>query len=532
MKKIIQNKKRLICVIVTLIMVSLIVGGIFLFSKNNEEKIQNKKITNNYVAYIRINPLIKIEYSQTCKNENCNDPIVTNYELVNDDAKNIYKDIDLIGTNNKLYDVITIISKTADENNIEFENVEIYSNWDNLNNYIDKSNKDNYKWSYIVNIRDKENLEDISSSLIENKILYTVSFNTDGGTEINSQTVEKDNLAKEPTTPSKKGYKFVEWQLDNNKFDFNTKITSDITLIAKWQKEETPTNNNSDKNENKQDKPTKNEHKTKEVSINDIEARNTNDKYVYNFTKKETIKISITGKEDLINNLNEKNIKLFIDASGLNTGTHNVDIKVSGIDSNLTYILNPKNISITIKEKPKAYLNFGDLYSLERVKEIENKYNIKIKLIADAKCGYIEGGDEQLIESGKTYTVHINSLDPYVQGACGDSGQGTIPEPENWECYNDTYFCAPNLMSKPDLLNCAKQLAKLDNDYWNYVNTNNKEPLISEMNLSSYNLLYQIPDFRFECPNGNCYEIQLECSAVKNASFDHSLYYQLSLRNN
>lgn len=249
MKKIVKNKKILIYAITTLILISLIVGGIFFFSKDNEEKTQNKETTNNYVAYVKINPLIKIEYSQTCKNDTCNDPIVTKYELVNDDAKDIYKNIDLIGTNNNLYDVITLISKTADENNVEFENVEIYSNWDNLNNYIDNSNKDTYKWSYIVNVRDKENLEDISSSLEQNKVLYNVEFETNGGTEINTQTVEKGSLANQPTTPTKKGYKFIEWQLNGKKFDFKQEINSDIKLVAKWEKVET-SNNNSNKNEN------------------------------------------------------------------------------------------------------------------------------------------------------------------------------------------------------------------------------------------------------------------------------------------
>ena len=248
MKKIIKNKKILICVIATLIIIGLIVRGIFLFSKDNEEKTQNKETTNNYVAYVKINPLIKIEYSQTCKIDTCNDPVVTKYELINDDAKDIYKDIDLIGTNNKLYDVLTLISKTAEDNNIEFETVEIYSNWDNLNNYIDNANKDTYKWSYIISIRDKENLEDISSSLEENKILYNVEFDTDGGNEINTQTVEKGNLVNQPTMPTKKGYKFIEWQLNGEKFDFKQEITSNITLKAKWEKIETP--NNTNKNEN------------------------------------------------------------------------------------------------------------------------------------------------------------------------------------------------------------------------------------------------------------------------------------------
>ena len=352
MKKVLKNKKILICVIITLIIIGLIAGGIFLFSKDNKDKTQNNETTNNYVAYIRINPLIKIEYSQTCKNENCNEPIVTSYELINDDAKDIYKDIDLIGTNHNLYDVIILISKTAKEKNIEFENVEIYSNWDNLNNYINNSNKDNYKWSYIINIRDKQNLEDISSSLEANKVLYNVEFETDGGTKINTQTIEKGNLAYQPTPPTKKGYKFIEWQLNGKKFDFKQEINSDIKLIAKWEKAE---NNNTNTNNN---------------SNNNEETTNT-------------------------------------------------------------------------KPAEKAYLRFEDLSSLEKVKEIENKYNIKINLIADAICaGYLDGGDNQLIENGKTYTAHINSLNPYVQdGGCGDSTPNFCEEDFNSEeCIDSLLF--------------------------------------------------------------------------------------------
>lgn len=360
MKKIVKNKKILICVLTTLILISLIVGGIFLFSKDNKEKTQNKETTNNYVAYVRINPLIKIEYSQTCKNENCNDPIVTNYELVNDDAKDIYKDIDLIDTNNNLYEVITLISKTAEENNIKFENVEIYSNWDNLNNYIDSSNKDNYEWSYIVNIREKENLEDIASSLQENKILYNVEFETDGGTEITTQTVEKGNLANQPTTPTKKGYKFIEWQLNNEKFDFKQEINSDIKLIAKWEKIEN-SNNNSNKNENNTDTNNTTNNKEKEIktinftSIYElVELRNlsTSTNYKASILTQGDIKVTITGEKDLLDkySINELGTyKLYVDLSSLSTGTHNVKLQIDNTNKNFTYKISPNSVSVEIK---------------------------------------------------------------------------------------------------------------------------------------------------------------------------------------
>lgn len=64
---------------------------------------------------------------------------------------------------------------------------------------------------------------------------YVVTFNTDGGTSIESQTVLEGKKAQRPNNPSKSDYNFLGWYLNDVLFDFeNTPITSDITLIAKW----------------------------------------------------------------------------------------------------------------------------------------------------------------------------------------------------------------------------------------------------------------------------------------------------------
>ncbi len=65
---------------------------------------------------------------------------------------------------------------------------------------------------------------------------YTVTFATDGGTEVAIQTVESGNLASEPTAPTKDGYEFSVWYTTDNSvaYDFTTPITADITLNAYW----------------------------------------------------------------------------------------------------------------------------------------------------------------------------------------------------------------------------------------------------------------------------------------------------------
>jgi uncharacterized repeat protein (TIGR02543 family) len=61
---------------------------------------------------------------------------------------------------------------------------------------------------------------------------YTVTFkNDDEETKI---TVNEEETV-ESFTPTKNGYKFIGWYLDDEEFDFDTKITSDITLTAKYE---------------------------------------------------------------------------------------------------------------------------------------------------------------------------------------------------------------------------------------------------------------------------------------------------------
>lgn len=65
---------------------------------------------------------------------------------------------------------------------------------------------------------------------------YTITFDTDGGTVVPSQTVKDKGTATEPTVPTKTGYEFKGWLLDGKPYDFTTPVTKDVTLKAKWEK--------------------------------------------------------------------------------------------------------------------------------------------------------------------------------------------------------------------------------------------------------------------------------------------------------
>lgn len=65
---------------------------------------------------------------------------------------------------------------------------------------------------------------------------YTVKFNANGGTVVESINVARGKTITAPVT-TREGYVFDGWYKDvalTEPFDFNTKITSNITLYAKW----------------------------------------------------------------------------------------------------------------------------------------------------------------------------------------------------------------------------------------------------------------------------------------------------------
>lgn len=84
-------------------------------------------------------------------------------------------------------------------------------------------------------IKDKEESE---TPAITKK--YTVKFDSNGGSTVKSKTVTSGKTVNKPTEPTRTDYKFVGWYLNGKEYNFNSKVTKNITLVAKWEKVETP----------------------------------------------------------------------------------------------------------------------------------------------------------------------------------------------------------------------------------------------------------------------------------------------------
>jgi len=66
---------------------------------------------------------------------------------------------------------------------------------------------------------------------------YTVTFNSNGGSNIATQTVNSGGTATRPANPSLSGYAFDNWYSNEGLtivYNFSTPVTGNITLYAKW----------------------------------------------------------------------------------------------------------------------------------------------------------------------------------------------------------------------------------------------------------------------------------------------------------
>lgn len=97
-------------------------------------------------------------------------------------------------------------------------------------------------------------LEAAWQELEPDKVYYTVTFFTDGGTTFANQVLESGQLVVKPEDPVKEGFTFNGWQINGVNYDFNQPVTSDITISAVWVEnpEEEEPEENPDDNKDKE----------------------------------------------------------------------------------------------------------------------------------------------------------------------------------------------------------------------------------------------------------------------------------------
>ena len=110
---------------------------------------------------------------------------------------------------------------------LDYSNLKVFYNEGEVTSTVEVSK---YSWGAYVTV----NLGKANGT----PVVYTITFNSNDGTSVESQNVNAGEKLTEPTpAPTKEGFTFDGWYEDSTfskKFDFNTPITDNMTLYAKW----------------------------------------------------------------------------------------------------------------------------------------------------------------------------------------------------------------------------------------------------------------------------------------------------------
>ena len=147
---------------------------------------------------------------------------IKNYELMEDNIipENLIK--------GSIEDAIENYINYINENNLEIKNIIITTNYkfdDKFTTEIKEKNK-NVFFEYDEDVKDDE----------LKTVYYTVNYDSNGGSSIDSVVVKDGEKAPIPNGPIRDKYKFIGWYLNDEEYNFETPVSDDITLIAKWEK--------------------------------------------------------------------------------------------------------------------------------------------------------------------------------------------------------------------------------------------------------------------------------------------------------
>lgn len=221
------------CTIVGLFSLSLYFGTLLISNSDYQEPVTIvARVENDYQFYIKGDSIIRLslnEHFNTCNT----DGRIKKCSLIYDDIVSAY-DINKKAELKEYHEKAAIIVINDIINNTKTNNITITTNWNNrytsdeLIELIENKDKK-------ITINFKKDIDEKELTTKKTKS-YTVKFDTKGGSTVQSVKVKKNNKVKNPGKPTKKGYTFVEWQLDGKKYNFDSKVKKDITLVAKWKK--------------------------------------------------------------------------------------------------------------------------------------------------------------------------------------------------------------------------------------------------------------------------------------------------------
>ena len=231
LKELFKNKKFLIVFIIIVILIIALVIFLSLFNRETKELKEN-----NYTSYLisENEALLEIEFKESyyeCtrmgKVSTCSDVTrkVTNVEVLVDTDVNL-DNLDLENT------IINFVNALLD-NDVEINDLIITSNYEFKNEFVTKL-KEKINGDINIYLDYQKNIDNFNTEVN----YYTITFDTAGGSSIDSIVVKENDVITKPDDPTKEGYTFLGWYIDDEEFNFEDLVKSDLTLVAKWEENE------------------------------------------------------------------------------------------------------------------------------------------------------------------------------------------------------------------------------------------------------------------------------------------------------
>ena len=114
----------------------------------------------------------------------------------------------------------------------------------NMLNEPDEPTKENYifkgwfldekKYDFSIPVKSDLALKALWEEVPDSEKIYTITFDSDGGSDVEPVKVKANEYPLSPAAPQKVGYTFKGWYLNNKLFSWNFGVASNITLKAKW----------------------------------------------------------------------------------------------------------------------------------------------------------------------------------------------------------------------------------------------------------------------------------------------------------
>ena len=125
--------------------------------------------------------------------------------------------------------IINFVNALLD-NDVEINDLIITSNYEFKDEFVTKL-KEKINGDINIYLDYQKNIDDFNTEVN----YYTITFDTAGGSSIDSIVVKENDVITKPDDPTKEGYTFLGWYIDDEEFNFEDLVKSDLTLVAKWE---------------------------------------------------------------------------------------------------------------------------------------------------------------------------------------------------------------------------------------------------------------------------------------------------------